>query len=134
LAQDEEIELRLYSVIYEAIEEINAAKAGLLKPKEVEKVLGTAEVREVFKVTKVGTVAGSNVAAGTVTRNARARLIRNEEVIWTGKISSLKRFKEDVREVATGYDCGIMLEGMDDIQVSDLIEAFIIEEVSPTKA
>jgi len=133
-AQDEEVEIRLYSVIYEAIDEIKAAKAGLLKPKEEERVLGTAEVRQVFRVTKVGTVAGCHVVAGTVTRQARARVIRSEDVIWTGKIDTLKRFKDDVKEVSSGFECGMTLEGNDDIQVGDLIEAFVIEEVSPQKS
>ncbi len=133
LAQDEEVEIRLYSVIYEAIEEIEAAKAGLLKPKEEERVLGSAEVREVFKVSKVGTVAGCHVVAGTVKRSGLARVIRENDVVWSGKIESLKRFKEDAREVAQGYDCGISLEGFGDVQVGDLIEAYVVEEVSPTK-
>jgi translation initiation factor IF-2 len=133
LAQEEGVEVRLYSVIYEAIEEIEAAKAGLLKPKEEERVLGSAEVRNVFKVTKVGTVAGCHVVAGTLQRTARARVIRENDVIWSGKILSLKRFKDDAREVAQGFDCGLSMEGFDDIQVGDLIEAFVVEEVSPVK-
>ncbi|MCK4304854.1 MAG: translation initiation factor IF-2 [Candidatus Eisenbacteria sp.] len=133
LAQDEDTEIRLYRVIYEAIDELKAAKAGLLKPKEIERVLGSAEVREVFQVTKVGTVAGSHVVAGKITRQARVRLIRNEDVIWTGKVASLKRFKEDTKEVATGFDCGIMLDGFGEIQVGDLIEAFVVEEISSAK-
>ncbi len=134
LAQNEDIEIRLYRIIYEAIEDIEKAKTGLLKPKEEERVLGTVEVREVFKVTKVGTVAGCNVVAGTVTRSAKARLIRSDDVIWTGPIASLKRFKEDVKEVATGFDCGIMLEGAEDIQIGDQIEAYVVEEVAATAA
>lgn len=134
LAQLEGVEIRLYKIIYEAIEEITAAKAGLLKPTQEERVLGTSEVREVFSVTKVGTVAGCNVVAGTVTRSAQARLIRGVDIIWTGKISSLKRFKDDVKEVATGFDCGIMLEGQNDIAVGDQIEAFVIEEVAAVLA
>ena len=106
--------------------------AGLLAPKEQEKVLGAAEVRETFRVPRAGTVAGCHVVTGTVTRSAMARLIRNEDIIWTGKISSLKRFKEDAREVASGFDCGIGLEGVDDIQVGDQIEAFVVEKVART--
>ena len=130
LAQTEGVDIRLYSVIYEVVDEVKEAMVGLLKPKEVEKVLGTAEVREIFPIPKVGTIAGCRVAAGTVTRAARARVIRGADVIWTGRIGSLKRFKEDAREVASGYDCGIGLEGFDEIHVGDQIEAFIIEEVS----
>jgi len=133
LAQEEGVEVRLYSVIYEAIEEIEAAKAGLLKPKEQERVLGSAEVRNVFEITKVGTVAGCHVVAGTIARTARARLIRENDVIWSGRILSLKRFKEDAREVAQGYECGLSLEGFNDIKVGDLIEAYVVEEVSPVK-
>jgi len=134
LAQNEGVEIRLYRIIYEAIDDILAARNGLLEPKEEERVLGTAEVREVFKVTKVGTVAGSNVVAGTVARAAQARLIRSDDVLWTGQIASLKRFKEDVKEVATGFDCGIMLEGVEDVQVGDQIEAFVVEEVAAITA
>ncbi len=133
LAQEEGVEVRLYSVIYEAIEEIEAAKAGLLKPKEQERVLGSAEVRNVFEITKVGTVAGCHVVAGTIARTARARVIRENDVVWSGRILSLKRFKEDAREVAQGYECGLSLEGFNDIKVGDLIEAYVVEEVSPVK-
>ena len=133
LAQEEEVEVRLYKVIYEAIDDIKAAKAGLLKPQEEERVLGSAEVRQTFTLPKVGTVAGCHVVAGTVTRQAMARLIRNEDVLWSGKIGTLKRFKDDVKEVTSGYDCGMGLEGNDDIQVGDLIEAYVIEEVARKK-
>lgn len=132
LAQNEDVDVRLYKVIYEAIDQVKAAMAGLLAPKEQEKVLGAAEVRETFRVPRAGTVAGCHVVTGTVTRSAMARLIRNEDIIWTGKISSLKRFKEDAREVASGFDCGIGLEGVDDIQVGDQIEAFVVEKVART--
>ncbi len=133
LAQDEGVEIRLYQVIYEAIEELEAAKTGLLKPKEEERVLGSAEAREIFHVSKVGTVAGCHVVAGTVTRQAKARLIRGENVIWSGNVNTLKRFKDDVKEVAAGFDCGITLDGHDDIQAGDLIEAYVVEVVAPEK-
>ncbi|MFH1143466.1 MAG: translation initiation factor IF-2 [Candidatus Eisenbacteria bacterium] len=132
LAQSEEVEIRLYKVIYEAIDQIKSAMAGLLAPEKQERVLGTAEVREVFKVSKVGTIAGCTVVTGTITRQALARVIRGEDVIWSGKIISLKRFKDDAREVAAGFECGISLEGNEDIQVGDLIEAYVVEEVART--
>lgn len=132
LAQSEGVEIRLYKIIYEAIDQVKAAMVGLLAPKEEERVLGSVEVREIFRVPKAGTVAGSHVLTGKVVRSALVRLIRGEDVIWSGKIASLKRFKEDVREVLAGFDCGITLEGCDDVQVGDQIEAYVIEEVART--
>ena len=132
LAQNENVEIRLYKVIYEAIDQVKAAVAGLLTPKERERVLGSAELRQVFHVSKVGAIAGCHVITGTITRTASARLIRGEDVIWTGKIASLKREKEDVREVAAGFDCGLSLESFQDLQVGDLVEAFVVEEVPDT--
>jgi translation initiation factor IF-2 len=129
LAQTENVEIRLYKVIYEAIDQVKAAIAGLLAPKERERVLGTAEIRQVFAISKLGNIAGCQVVTGSVTRAGSARLIRGEDVIWTGRIGSLKREKEDVREVAAGIECGISLDGFQDIRVGDLIEAFVIEEV-----
>ena len=130
LAQAEEVEIRLYKVIYEAIDQIKDAMAGLLAPEKQERVLGTAEVREIFRVSKIGTIAGCHVVTGSITRQAQARVIRGEDVVWTGKIASLKRFKDDAREVTAGFDCGIQLEDNEDIQVNDLIEAFLVEEVA----
>jgi len=121
LAQTEEIEIRLYQVIYEAIDQIKDAMLGLLEPEKKERVVGTVEVREVFRIGKVGTVAGCHVITGTVTRQTVARVIRGEDVIGSGKIISLKRFKDDAKEVSAGFDCGLSLEGFDDIQVGDQI-------------
>jgi translation initiation factor IF-2 len=132
LAQSEGVEIRLYKIIYEAIDQVKAAMVGLLAPKEEERVLGAADVREIFQVPKAGTVAGCHVLTGKLTRVANVRVIRGEDVIWTGKTASLRRFKEDAREVAAGFDCGITLEGFDDIQVGDQIEAFVVEEVART--
>ena len=132
LAQTEGVQVRLYRIIYEAIEEIKSAMVGLLKPIQEERVLGSAEVREIFAVTKSGAVAGCHVVAGTIKRKAQARVIRNEEVIWDGEIGSLKRFKDDVREVASGYDCGMVLDGLADLKTGDLVEAYVIEEVAQT--
>ena len=133
LAQTEGVQVRLYKVIYEAIDEIKKAMSGLLKPIEEERVLGSAEVREIFAVTKAGAVAGCHVVAGLVSRKARTRVIRNEDVIWEGQVGSLKRFKEDVREVQAGYDCGMVLDGFTELKVGDQIEAFVIEEVAQTQ-
>lgn len=129
LAELEGVDIRLYSVIYDAVNDIKSAMEGLLEPTLVEEDLGRAEVRETFHVTKVGNVAGSYVVNGKIVRNARARLLRDDVVIWTGKMSSLRRFKEDVREVATGYECGIGLENYNDIKPGDIIEAFEIKEI-----
>ncbi|MBP6874791.1 MAG: translation initiation factor IF-2 [Candidatus Eisenbacteria bacterium] len=134
LAQSEGVEIRLYKVIYEAIDQVKDAMAGLLAPEMKERVLGSAEVREIFRVSKVGTVAGCHVITGLISRQALARVIRGEDVVWSGKISTLKRFKDDAREVQAGFDCGISLEENDDIQVGDLIEAYAVEEVARSAA
>ncbi len=132
LAETEEIDIRLYSIIYDAIEEIKQAMEGLLAPKEVEKVTGSAEVRNVFKISKVGTVAGCFVLDGKITRQNRVRLIRDGIVVYTGDISDLKRFKDDVKEVTHGYECGLSIKNFNDIKVGDNIEAFTVEEVKRT--
>lgn len=127
LAEQESIDIRLYSIIYKAIEEIQAAIEGMLAPKMEEKVTGNAEIREVFKITKVGTVAGCMVTDGKIFRNSKVRLIRDGVVVFTGELSSLKRFKDDVKEVATGFDCGITIHNFNDLKEGDNIEAY--EEV-----
>ena len=132
LAENEGIELRSYKVIYEMIDEVKKAMEGLLEPIRKEVSLGMAEVRNVFNVSKVGTIAGSFVTAGKIKRNARARLLRDQVVVFDGDISSLKRFKEDAREVADGYECGIGLLNYNDVKVGDVIEAYIIEETADT--
>jgi len=128
LAAQEGVELRLYDVIYEAIEEIRKAMEGMLEPLRKEVFLGRAQVQQVFKVSKTGTVAGCMVTKGKFLRTARAKLIRDDTSIYEGKINSLKRFKDDVREVQEGFECGIALEGFGDIKVDDIIEAYQIEE------
>lgn len=128
-AAQEDVEIRLYRVIYEAIEEIEAAVEGLLDPEYEEKVLGTAEVRALFRVPDIGVVAGCYVTDGKVERNAEARLLRDHVVIYEGRLSSLKRFKDDVREVSSGYECGMSLEAYDDIKEGDIIEVFRMEEI-----
>ncbi|MBK9193496.1 MAG: translation initiation factor IF-2 [Flavobacteriales bacterium] len=132
LAETEEIDIRLYSIIYDAINEIKAAMEGMLAPKEVEKVTGTAEVRDVFKISKVGSVAGCYVLDGKITRNNRVRLIRDGIVIYTGELADLKRFKDDVKEVTHGYECGLSIKNFNDIKVGDNVEAFVMEEVKRT--
>jgi translation initiation factor IF-2 len=130
LADQEKVDIRKYNVIYKAVEEIKQAMEGMLKPDTKEEVIATAEVRNIFKVPKAGTIAGSYVLTGTIKRNASANLIREGIVVHTGKISSLRRFKDDAREVAAGYECGIGLEDFNDIQVNDQLEVFEMVEVA----
>jgi translation initiation factor IF-2 len=127
IAEKEEIDIRNYSIIYQAIDEVKAAMEGMLAPEFEEKVMGNIEVREVFNITKVGQVAGCYVLDGKVTRAMKIRIIRDGIVVHTGKISALKRFKDDVKEVSHGYECGLSIDKFDKIQVGDIIEAF--EEV-----
>lgn len=124
LAEAEDIDIRIYSIIYNAIEEIKSAMEGMLAPAVEEKITGNAEVRDVFKVTKVGTIAGCMVTEGKILRNNKVRLIRDGVVVYTGDFASLKRFKDDVKEVASGYECGIGIANFNDIKVGDVIEAF----------
>ena len=127
MADTEQIDIRLYSVIYKAIDEIKDAMEGLLSPDIEEKIVGTAEIRETFSITKVGTIAGCFVTDGTIFRNSNIRIIRDGIVIHTGKLGSLKRFKDDVKEVKNNYECGLNVEKFNDIKEGDVIEAF--EEV-----
>ncbi len=129
LAEVEEIDIRLYSIIYDAINEIKAAMEGMLAPEFEEKVVCNIEVRDVFKITKVGTIAGCYVLDGKVTRNTKVRVIRNGIVIHTGALGSLKRFKDDVKEVNTGYECGLNIDNFNDIEVSDIIEGYEMVEI-----
>ena len=130
LASKEKVDIRLYEIIYEVVADVKDAMSGLLKPEIRESVVGQAEVRQVFRTTKSGVVAGCMVLSGNIQRSNRARLQREGEVVWDGKIESLRRFKDDVREVAAGYECGIALEGRDDIKEKDVIEAYVLEEVA----
>lgn len=131
LAETEEIDIRMYSVIYKAIEEIKAAMEGMLSPDIEEKITGSAEIRETFKISKVGTIAGCFVTEGSINRNSQVRVIRDGIVIYTGVLGSLKRFKDDVKEVKNGYECGLNIDKFNDIKVGDVIEAF--EEVEVEK-
>jgi translation initiation factor IF-2 len=129
IAEKEEIEIRLYSVIYNAIEEVKSGIEGMLAPEVKEEITASAEVRETFKISKVGTIAGCMVKEGKLTRNAKVRVIRDGIVVYTGVLGSLKRFKDDVKEVQSGYDCGLNVEGFNDIKVGDIIEAYTIVEI-----
>jgi len=129
LAESEGVDIRLYNIIYDAVADIRDAMEGLLAPTLQEKYLGRVEVRETFSVSKVGTIAGCFVLDGKVLRGAQVRLVRDNVVVWQGKMSSLKRFKDDVKEVAAGYECGIGLENYNDIKIGDIIEAFEMEEI-----
>jgi len=132
LAEKEEIDVRLYSIIYDAINEIKSAMEGMLSPEVKEEITGTIEIREIFKITKVGTVAGCYVKEGKLTRNTSIRVIRDGIVIYTGNLASLKRFKEDVKEVTTGYECGLNVQNFNDIKVGDLVEGFKKTEIKKT--
>ncbi len=129
LADKEEIDIRNYSIIYDAIDDLKDAMEGMLSPEMKEEITGTAEIREIFKVTKVGSIAGCMVTDGKIFRNSRIRLIREGVVIYTGELATLKRFKDDVKEVAKGYDCGMQIKNYNDIKEYDLIEAFQEVEV-----
>ena len=132
LAEKEEIDIRLYSIIYNAIEEIRSAMEGMLMPEVKEEIVATLEIREIFKVTKVGTVAGCYVKEGKITRNTRVRIIRDGIVIYTGELGSLKRFKDDVKEVVGGYECGLNIHNFNDIKVGDVVEGYQEFEVKKT--
>jgi len=126
------VDIRLYSIIYNAVDDVKKAMEGLLSPIFKEKYLGRAEVREVFSVPKIGNVAGCYVQDGKVVRNAQVRLTRDNIVVYEGKMSSLRRFKDDVKEAAAGYECGIGLENYNDIKQGDIIEAFEMEKIAAT--
>ncbi len=131
LADKEEIEIRTYSVIYDAIDEVKEAMEGMLSPEIKEQVIGNVEIRETFKISKVGTIAGCMVLTGKITRNAKIRLIRDGIVQFTGELESLKRFKDDVKEVTKGYECGLNIKGYNDIEIGDILEVY--EEVAVKK-
>lgn len=132
LAEKEEIDIRLYSIIYNAIEEIRSAMEGMLSPEVKEEIIATLEIREIFKVTKVGSVAGCYVKEGKITRNTKVRIIRDGIVIYTGELGSLKRFKDDVKEVVGGYECGLNIHNFNDIKVGDIVEGYQEIEIKKT--
>ena len=129
MAEKEEVQIKQYSVIYQAIEEVEAAMKGMLAPKYEEKVIGNAEVRQTFRISNVGTIAGAYVLSGKVERNAGVRVIRDNVVIHEGKLATLKRFKDDAKEVSKGFECGIQIENYNDIKEGDIIEVYVMEEI-----
>jgi len=131
MADKEKVDVRLYSIIYEAIEDVQKALEGLLEPTFREKIMGRAEVRKVFSMPKIGVIAGCQVISGILERNTQARLVRDNVVVYEGKIQSLRRFKDDVKEVASGYECGLAFEKYQDLKQGDIVEPYILEEVAP---
>ena len=134
LAEQEGVDIKLYDIIYDALDDVKRAMAGLLAPVKRDKMLGKAEVRELFNIPKIGVVLGCFVTEGLVRRSAHCRLIRDSVLIYTGRLGSLRRFKDDVREVQQGYECGMTIEGYLDVKVGDVIESFEVEEIAPTLA
>jgi translation initiation factor IF-2 len=132
LAESNGIDIRYYNIIYDAVDDVKAALSGMLAPEQREQVLGLVEVRQVFRVSKVGTIAGCMVLDGLVRRTARIRLLRENVVIFTGELDSLRRFKDDVREVKAGFECGLSIKGYDDIKEGDQLEVFEVQEVART--
>ena len=130
MAKQEAVEIRLYTVIYDLLNDVKQAMLGMLEPIIKESVLGQAEVRQLFKVPKIGNVAGCFVNEGKVARNAEIRLLRDNVVILTGKVGSLRRFKDDVAEVKNGTECGIGIANYNDVKVGDVIEFFVIERIA----
>ena len=128
-AEREGVDVRLYKVIYQAIEDIEAAMKGMLDPVFEEKVIGHAEVRQIFKASAVGNIAGSYVLDGVFQRGCKVRISREGEQIYEGELASLKRFKDDVKEVKSGFECGLVFEGFDSMQELDIVEAYIMVEV-----
>jgi translation initiation factor IF-2 len=130
MALTDGVDVRLYRVIYEVEKDIKDAMSGLLAPEKVEKIAGSAEIRKVFDVTKVGNVAGCFVVSGTVHRSDQVRIFRGADVVWTGALATLKRFKDDAREVLAGLECGMSFENFDEIREGDVVEAFTVEEIA----
>lgn len=132
-AEKEKVDIRLYRIIYQAIEEINAARVGLLSPDIVEEDTGIAEVRETFKVPKVGTIAGCYIVEGEIHRDDKVRIVRDGTIIFEGVMESLRRFKDDVKSVKQGYECGIGIEKFQDLKIGDHIEGYTVKEVERTE-
>ena len=128
LAEEKGVDIKNYSIIYEAINDITLALEGMLTPEHTEKYIGRAQVRDTFNIPKVGTIAGTAVVDGKIERGCNIRLLRDGKIIYDGKLSNLKRFKDEVKEVKNGYECGLSLENFNDVKVDDLIEAYVMEE------
>ncbi|HSG06867.1 MAG TPA: translation initiation factor IF-2, partial [Longimicrobiales bacterium] len=133
-AERSDVDIQVYDVIYEAVDDVRAALEGMLSPEKKETVLGAAEVREVFKITKVGTIAGCYVSEGRIDRKGRARVVRDGIVVYDGDLASLKRFKDDAKEVREGFECGIGIQNFNDVKVGDVIECYMVEEIARTLA
>ena len=133
VADQEGVEIKLYKVIYQAIDDVEYALKGMLAPVYEEKIIGHAQIRQLFKASRVGNIAGSMVTDGTITKDCKVRIRRGGDQIFEGGLSSLKRFKDDVKEVREGYECGLVFDGFDEIQVDDEVEAYIMVEVPREK-
>lgn len=131
-AEQEKVEIRKYNVIYDVVNDIRSAMEGMLSPEYQEKTIGRIEIRETFKVPKIGIIAGCFVASGLVRRNSSVHVVRDGVQVYTGKVSSLKRFKDDAREVESGYECGIGVENFNDLKIGDELEVFEVEEIAKT--
>ena len=131
-AEQEGVDIRTYEIVYGVLEDLKVAMTGLLPPQVTERLVAHAEVRKIFTIPRVGTIAGSYVAEGTFRRSNPARLVRDGEVVYSSRVSSLRRFKDDVREVQAGLECGIAIENFNDIKVGDMLESFVTEETAPT--
>jgi translation initiation factor IF-2 len=129
VAEREGVEIRSYAVIYRAIEELRQAMQGMLAPEEVEDTIGSAEVRQIFRASRVGTIAGCHVTDGKIVRGGRVRLVRDGTVVWDGEIQSLRRVNDDVREVQSGFDCGVVLRDYADVKEGDVLEAYATRQV-----
>ena len=132
LAENNGIDVRYYNIIYDAVDEVKAAMSGMLAPEKKEEIIGLVEIREVYSISRLGNIAGCMVLDGIVRRDSQVRLLRNNVVHWTGHLESLRRFKDDVKEVKSGFDCGLTLRGNNDIQVGDQLEVFEIKEIART--
>ena len=133
IAERENVDIRLYNVIYKAIEDINAARVGMLSPDIVERDTGIAEVRELFKVPKVGTIAGCYVLDGELSRDDKIRVVRDGTVVFEGEIASLRHLKDDVKTIRSGFECGIGIEGFQDVKIGDTIEGYVLDEIERTE-
>jgi translation initiation factor IF-2 len=129
VAEREGVDIRNYSVIYKVLDELRAAMEGMLEPEEVEQALGSVEVRQIFRASRIGVIAGSYVTEGKITRGARTRLVRDGTIVYDGEIASLKRFNEDVRDVAAGFECGIVLRNFQDVKEGDALEVYETRKV-----
>ena len=125
-----EVDVHYYSIIYEAVDQVKAALGGLLSPEQKENVIGMVEIREVFKISKIGSIAGCYVQDGVIRRNSMVRVLRNNVVIHSGELDSLKRFKDDVKEVKNNFECGLSIKGFNEIEVADMLEVFEVVEVA----